>query len=160
MPEHYQWQVQHQLMVTKAEIADVYVFDGAEGLLLEVQPQPETWPRIHAAWDEFMRCVREAQAPPLTARDTRIRDDPEWLSAAAAYLELRAAYDELSAKVDEAKAQLTGLASHAKEQGGGVSVTRLWKRGNVDYKRVPGLAAIDLEQYRASAREEIRLSIM
>ena len=56
-----------------------------------------------------MRCVREAQAPPLTARDVRIRDDPEWLSAAAAYLELRTAYDELSAKVDEAKAQLADL---------------------------------------------------
>lgn len=47
LPEHYEWQVQHQLMVTKAEIADVYVFDGTEGLLLEVQPQPDTWPRIH-----------------------------------------------------------------------------------------------------------------
>ena len=98
LPEHYEWQVQHQLMVTKADIADVYVFDGTEGLLLEVQPEPETWPRIHAGWDAFMRCVREAQAPPLTARDVRIRDDPEWLSAAAAYLELRTAYDELSAK--------------------------------------------------------------
>jgi predicted phage-related endonuclease len=36
LPEHYQWQVQHQLMVTKAEIADVFVFDGKEGIQLEV----------------------------------------------------------------------------------------------------------------------------
>jgi len=28
-------------------------------------PQPETWPLIHDAWDEFMRYVRDAQAPPL-----------------------------------------------------------------------------------------------
>jgi len=160
LPEHYQWQVQHQLMVTKAKIADVYVFDGTEGLLLEVQPQPETWPRIHDGWDVFMRWVRETQAPPLTARDGRIRDDPEWLSAAAAYLELRAAYDELSASLDETKAQLTRLASHAKEQGGGVSVTRLWKRGSVDYKRVPALAGVDLEQYRGLAREEVRVAAL
>jgi predicted phage-related endonuclease len=159
LPEHYQWQVQHQLMVTKAEIADVYVFDGAEGLLVEVQPQPDTWQRVHDGWDAFMRYVREAQAPPLTARDTRIRDDPEWLSAAAAYLELRAAYDELSAKCDEAKSELVGLASHAKERGGGISVTRLWKRGSVDYRRVPALATVDLEQYRGPAREETRVQI-
>ena len=158
MPEHYQWQVQHQLMVTKAEVADVYVFDGTEGLLLEVQPQPDTWPRIHDGWDAFMRCVREAQAPPLTARDVRIRDDPEWLSAAAAYLELRTAYDELSAKCDEAKAGLVSLTAHAREHGGGVSVTRLWKRGNVEYKRVPQLAGIDLEGYRGPAREEVRIT--
>jgi len=97
LPEHYELQLQHQLMVTKAEIADVYVFDGAEGLLLEVRPQPNTWPRIHYGWDGFMRFVREAQAPPLTARDVRVRDDPKWLSAAAAYLELRTGYDVLSA---------------------------------------------------------------
>ena len=104
-----------------------------------------------------MRCVCEAQAPPLTARDVRVRDDPEWLSAAAAYLELRAAYDELSAKVDAAKAQLTGLASHAKEQGGGLSVMRLWKRGTVDYKRVPELACVNLEPYRGPLRQETRI---
>ena len=27
LPEHYQWQVQHQLLVTKAEVADVFVFE-------------------------------------------------------------------------------------------------------------------------------------
>jgi putative phage-type endonuclease len=157
LPEHYELQVQHQLHVAGAEVADVYVFDGAEGLLLEVTPQPDVWPRIHAAWDAFMRCVHEAQAPPLTSRDTRIRDDPEWLSAAAAYLELRTAYDALGSGLEEAKAKLVGLANHAKEQGGGVSVSRLWKRGNVDYKRVPELIAVDLEQYRGPPREETRI---
>jgi len=160
LPEHYELQVQHQLRVAGADVADVYVFDGTEGLLLEVQPQPDAWPRIHDAWSGFMRCVRDAQPPPLTARDTRIRDDPEWLSAAAAYLELRAAHDELSAKVDAAKAQLTGLASHAKEQGGRVSVTRLWKRGNIDYKRVPQLNGLNLEPYRGSSRQETRVVVV
>ncbi len=44
-----------------------------------------------------------------------MRDDPEWLNAVAAYLELS---DELCAKCDQSKAQLVSLASHAKEQGG------------------------------------------
>ena len=92
MPEHYQWQIQHELMVTQAAVVEVFVFDGSEGIQLEVTPDPNAWPRIHTAWDAFMHCVTEAQAPPLTARDTRMRDDPERLSAAAAYLELRAAH--------------------------------------------------------------------
>ena len=159
LPEHYEWQVQHQLMVTKAEIADVYVFDGTEGLLLEVQPQPDTWPRIH----DGVGCIHALRARGTGAAADRarlrVRDDPEWLSAAAAYLELRTAYDELSAKVDAAKAGLVGLTAHAKEQGGGVSVTRLWKRGNIEYKRVPELAGVDIEQYRTPPREEVRLSL-
>ena len=32
LPEHYQWQVEHQLMVAKAEVADVFVFDGVDGI--------------------------------------------------------------------------------------------------------------------------------
>ncbi len=160
LPEHYQWQVEHQLMVTKAALADVFVFDGTNGVLLEVVPDESRWSRIHAAWDEFARFVTEAQAPPLTDRDTRIRDDPEWLSAAAAYLELRASHDELSTKLDEAKSQLLGLVSHAKEEGGGLAVTRLWRRGNIDYKRVPALAGIDLETYRSAPRQETRVTII
>jgi len=60
--------------------------------------------------------------------------------------------------LDDAKDALMGLASHAKEQGGGLSVTRYWKKGAVDYKRVPELAGIDVEQYRAASREEVRIT--
>ena len=159
VPEHYGYQIQHQMMVAGAEVADFYVFDGTEGLLLEVKPQPETWPQIHAAWDTFVQCVNEGQPPALTARDTKTRDDAEWLSAAAAYLEAKRAADTTGVALDDAKATLVGLADHAKEQGGGVSVTRLWRRGNVEYKRVPELAGVDLEQYRGAAREEVRVTI-
>jgi len=40
LPEHYAWQVQHQLMVTKAAVADVFVFDGGEGVVFRVAPDP------------------------------------------------------------------------------------------------------------------------
>jgi len=89
-----------------------------------VTPEPSAWPRIHAAWDEFARYVREAQAPPLSDRDTRRRDDPEWLSAAAAYLELRTAYDVLSARYDEVKARHVDHGfSRGKQKGLGASLT-------------------------------------
>ena len=51
------------------------------------RPDPSTWPRIHAAWDTFMRCVTTRSPPPLSKGDVRERDDPEWLAAAAAFLE-------------------------------------------------------------------------
>jgi len=152
LPEHNQWQVQHQLMVTKADIADVYIFDGSVKVVFPVAPDESAWPRICSAWEAFARFVAEAQAPPLTDRDTRIRDDPEWLSAAAAYLAAKRAADTVAKAFDEAKSQLVGLAAHAREQGGGVSVSRFWKKGAVEYKRVPELASVDLEQYRCALR--------
>lgn len=160
LPEHYRWQVQHQLMVAGAEVADVFVFDGNEGLLLEVTPDPASWPAVRSAWDVFAGFVAKDEPPPLGERDVRIRDDAEWLEAAAQYRGLRTKYDELSTAVDVAKAKILGLASHAKEQGGGVALTRLWKRGTIEYKRVPDLSLIDLEQYRSAGREEIRLTVL
>ena len=59
---------------------------------------------------------------------------------------------------DEAKAQLVRLTSHAKEQGGGVSVTRFWKKGAIEYKSIPGIAELDVERYRAAPREEVRIT--
>ena len=43
MPEHYYWQVQHQLMVSAANVAHLYVFDGKEGVLLEQEAKPADW---------------------------------------------------------------------------------------------------------------------
>ena len=61
--------------------------------------------------------------------------------------------------VDQAKQRLIGLASHTKEEGGGVAITRFWKRGNIEYKRIPALTGIDLDAYRGPDREEIRVLI-
>lgn len=108
LPEYYAWQVQHQLMVTQADVADLYVFDGTEGVIFPVAPDASSWPRIHAAWEEFAHYVKDAQAPPLTDRDTRLRDDPEWLSAAAAYLEAKRTADTGATALDGAKATLVG----------------------------------------------------
>jgi len=49
-------------------------------------------------------CVTSKNPPPLTDRDTLLRDDPEWLSAAAAYLELRTEHEVLSTRLEESTA--------------------------------------------------------
>jgi len=157
LPEHYFWQVQHQLMVAGAALAHVYVFDGTEGVLLEQAPQPERWEAIRQGWDAFMRCIAEDTAPALTARDTRERGDEAWRSAAAAYLQAKRQAEVSAAAADEAKAALVALASHPSESGCGVSVSQFWKKGAVDYKRVPALKGVDLEAYRKESRLEVRV---
>jgi hypothetical protein len=50
------------------------------------------------------------------------------------------------------------LAGHPREQGAGVCVTRFWKAGAVDYKRVVELRGVVIEQYRGKGREEVRVT--
>jgi len=159
VPEHYGWQIEHQLMVSGAALAHLYVFDGSEGILLDVTPRPERWREIHTAWEDFIRCIEMDTPPALTDRDKVQRSDPEWKTAAETYMKLKAEADRLAEQLDAAKTALIRLASHPSESGFGVSVTRFWKQGGVDYKKVPELAAVDLDAYRQKGRWETRVSI-
>ena len=158
LPENYFWQVQHQLMVAGAALAHVFVFDGTEGALLEQKPQPERWETIRRDWDAFWKFITQDTAPPLCDRDTREREDKAWRSAAEAYLRAKQEADHSATAAEEAKAALVALASHPSESGAGVSVTRFFKKGAVDYKRVPALKGVDLEAYRKESRMEVRVS--
>src|ERR1035438_10465902 len=145
VPAHYWWQIQTQLMVAGATLAHLYVYDGKEGILLDVKPKPETWRQITKAWDEFQQYLDSDTPPPLTDKDVRLRGDREWLGAASAYIAAKQAADDSAAALDAAKVALIGLASHSSEAGGGVKVTRFWKAGAVDYKKIPELKGVDLE---------------
>jgi hypothetical protein len=136
----------------------VFVFDGTEGVLVEQTPQPDRWLTIRRDWDAFMKFITTDTAPPLCERDTRERDDDAWKSAAEAYLRARQHADHSAAAADEAKGALVALTSHPSESGCGVSVAQFFKKGAVDYKRVPELAGVNLEPFRKESRMEVRVS--
>lgn len=159
LPEHYGRQIEHQLMVAGAARAHLWVFDGTEGILLEVVPRTERWPQIHTAWDAFMHYLESDTPPPLTDRDTLLREDAMWKEAATAYIEAKRAADATEARLDESKAALVRLANHASESGAGVKVSRFRKLGSVDYKKIPELKGVDLDRYRGQGREEVRVTV-
>ncbi len=159
IPEHYGWQIEHQLMVASAARAHFWVFDGTEGILLEVVPQKVRWPRIDRAWSEFMQYLESDTAPPLTDRDTLHRADDIWKEAATAYIEAKRAADAAETRLDESKAALVRLANHTSETGAGVKVSRFHKLGSVDYKKIPELKGVDLDRYRGQSREEVRVTV-
>ena len=159
VPAHYWWQIEHQLMVSGAAMAHLYVFDGTEGLLLEVKPKPEVWPLITKAWEEFQKYLDSDTPPPLTDKDVRLREDQEWSIAAKAYIAAKSQADVTAAALDTAKAALIALVLHTSESGAGVKVTRFWKAGSVEYKKIAVLKGLDLEQYRGKAREEVRITV-
>jgi putative phage-type endonuclease len=158
VPVYYLAQIQHQLMVSGAELAHLWVYDGQQGLLREVTPDSGYAERIRAAWDAFAVFLDGDTPPPLADADSRRRDDADWHQAAKAYQAAKAEADQAAARLEAARSVLVGLARHPKEVGAGVAVTRFWKTGSVDYKKVVELKGVDLEHYRGKAREEVRIS--
>ena len=124
---HYYWQVQHQLLVTGADKADFYVFDGESGIVVEILPKPEDFQQLQAAWDDFWVFISTDSPPPLTPMDTVVRCDLDWQSAAEDYITKKLAAEEISKAVDQAKTKLANLAQHNNERGFGVAVCKFWK---------------------------------
>ena len=157
VPAYYGIQVQHQLMVSGADTAHLWVFDGNQGILHAIERDATVMERIRAGWEDFQQYLAGDIPPPLTEADTVMRHDAAWASAAAAYTQVKRDADALAERLEAARQTLVSLAQHPKEQGAGVSVTRFWKQGNVDYKKVPQLQGLDLSPYRGKARQEVRV---
>lgn len=157
IPPHYQAQIQHQLMVSGAATAHFWVYSEAGGLAMEVQRDQDAIDQLRSAWNAFQVFLDTDSPPPLTDADTVLRGDADWAAAAAAYKTAKRLADDASAALDHARLSLSSLAVHAREHGAGVSVTRFWKSGAVNYKAVPALRGVDLTQYRGKPREEVRV---
>ena len=84
VPAHYVAQIQHQLMVSGAGQAHLWVFDGERGLLHVVEPDTVAMQAIRTAWDTFAVFMDTDTPPPLVEADTVHRDDAQWAEAAQA----------------------------------------------------------------------------
>lgn len=158
VPNHYAAQIQHQLMVSGAKLAHLFVFDGTHGILRPMEPIDHAFQRIRDGWDWFQVFLDTDTPPPLTDSDTVIREDDDWAVAAQSFAQAKQAADVADEAVTKAREALVALARHPREQGAGVSVTRYWKAGNVAYAKIPALQGLDLGQYRGKAREEVRVT--
>jgi hypothetical protein len=127
---------------------------------ITVRRDEEQMQRIRDGWAEFQTYLVSDSPPPLTEKDSALRADAEWSHAAQAYLQAKSAVDAADEVLETARKALVGLARHPREQGAGVSVVRLWKAGNVDYKKVPQLQGVDLSRYRGQGREEVRVTVV
>lgn len=158
IPDHYSVQIQHQLMVSGAALAHLWVFDGEYGLLSPIERDETVMQRIREGWNLFQGFLDSDTPPPLTDADTLIRGDAEWADAALAYTHAKQAAERADAVLVQARDALVELAKHPREQGAGVLVTRYWKAGNVAYAKIPELKGLDLNGFRGKAREEVRVT--
>ncbi|MCX7167745.1 MAG: YqaJ viral recombinase family protein [Rhodocyclales bacterium] len=159
VPAYYAAQIQHQMMVSGASEAHLWVYVGNEGLLLTLHRDEPAMEAIRGAWDTFSQYLDGEAPPPLADADSVQRDDPAWGDAAAAFVAAKRNADSADEALDAARQRLVDLAKNPRETGSGVSVVKLWKTGNVDYKKVPELRGVDLDRYRGKGREEVRVTV-
>lgn len=162
-PEHYLWQVQQQLLCSRAKLARFVVFhaDGeqiTDAIHCDVLPNAQMAAAIRRAWAQFFEYLDSDTPPPLTERDVREREDAEWAAAAQAWREAKQRLDEASKAEKAARETLIRLAGEQSTKGAGVTATRYFVNGSADYRRAAEDAGVDLSKYQKPGRWQWRLT--
>lgn len=83
-------------------------------------------------------------------------NDLQWRTAASRYRIAKLKFDRASLEEQYARDELQKLATARRTYGCGTEVLRSFRRGSIDYSRVPELRGIDLEPYRKRPVEVVQ----
>ena len=143
-------QMQHQMMVTGIKLCYFLVWDAVaqEGIVTTVEADPAMWETIRQAWDGFWPTLGQ-------------RDDTAWVKAAASYREAKAIADAAADNAETARKALLALDVGDYSAGGGVTVQKISRAGNINWQAVKKahLQSVDLEAYRGKASEYYKVEV-
>ena len=151
LPEYYQDQIQHQLLVTGAEKAFYYSYDGKDGICIEVMPDPGFKSRFMNKAREFWKSVAFNEPPPLEDSDYKdMSENPAWYALATEYRKINEQIKALEEKKESYRKEILKLCDDQNCLGEGIKVIKTTMRGRVDYDAIPEIKGINLDKYRKS----------
>lgn len=158
IPEKYKPQLQHQLEVTGLLKGYYFSFDGQSGKVIEVYRNEKYVVDLIKREQQFWACLQNLEAPNLIERDYLDKDDELWVAASNSWLNCHIALEELKAKEEELRETIICMSGKSNAKGAGIKLSRVLRKGNVDYKIIPQLQGINLDQYRKSPIEMWRIT--
>lgn len=141
------WQMQAQLLISGAFVCHYLAADDSgRAAHSQIYPDPEAFKAILAATDGFMKRVRSGEIPEPGERDW-VQVDAEML--AEEYVKLEQMIEKATADQklirEKILAKCKGIT---RARAGALTVTVSVRKGNIDYKKVPQLEGLNLDQYR------------
>lgn len=158
IPFKYIPQLQHQLEVTGLEKGYYFSFDGQCGKVIEIYRDDKYVEGLIKREKQFWMCVQNFEQPKLCDRDYLEKDDEIWLAASFSWLKCHQELENLKAKEEELRETLICLSGKSNVKGGGIKLSKIIRKGMVDYKSIPEIQNVDLERYRKSAIESWRIT--
>lgn len=158
VPTKYYPQLQHQIEVCQIDSIYYLSFDGEDGVILKVEKDLAYISQMLQKQEHFWNLVNTFQAPDLCDADFENRNDDIWLEAAAEWIDIQKRLRALQDREDELRELIGSMAKDKNCQGGGIKVTKVLRRGAVDYSKIPEIQGIDLEQYRRANTQFFKIS--
>lgn len=159
IPAHYQPQLQHQMYVCGLDHMYYFSFDGTDGVVVDVDFDKDYTEELIEEEKKFYECLQLKIAPEPSDRDYYETTDPLWLSDAQDLKYTRDQLKYLQEREEAIKQRMILSAGGIATRGGGVSLSPITRRGNVDYSKIPALKGLDLEPYRKPATTSWRVNV-
>ena len=156
-PPQYYWQIQQQMFVADANEAMLFIYDARDKshLQIAVPRNDADIELLLEKWTEFWALLESGE---MKGDGVLQRKDVEFTSVANEWTKANALLAEAKERVDEARGRLIDLSGDRDCEGGGVRVTQAERKGNINYKKVPSLDGVDLEQYRGKSSSYFRVA--
>lgn len=152
VPPKYYAQIQHQLELLfnlyGINIHQYVSHHKDDMAIVEVERDPLYIKKMLSKEGSFVESVESFTAPMLTDRDYRTIEDPALLSKAREMAEILPKLDALEKRKKELRADLIKGCSGYNSQVGGIKLSKVVSKGNVDYKSIPEIQSVNLDLYR------------
>lgn len=160
IPEKYKPQLQHQLACLDCEKIHYFSFRENEGILVEVEYDEDyindLYDQESIFWDKVLNLV----APSMIPKDFKdMGTSQEWQEIAERMIERQPKLKSLTEEDKTDRALLIQMAGKCSAVGHGVKASKIVRKGSVNYKSIPELIGVDLEEYRKNPIETWRLDI-
>jgi putative phage-type endonuclease len=151
IPEYYQWQMIHQDLVCPTDRSYFMVYlPPNKYRLIPVSSTPEQRQQLLETWEKFWF--------------SEIK--PDWievdLKTEPAYLAAKLLFDQAERSLEKAKQAVIEEASALgkKVRSRNIEVQTITRKGSVNYKKIPELKGVDLDQYRGKDSEYTTVKVI
>jgi putative phage-type endonuclease len=159
VPEKYYPQLQHQLACLGHEKIHYFSYKEGDSVLLTVDRDDEYIARMIEEEKKFWGYVLGFSPPPMSQGDViDLSDDADWNKLSKEWLSVNEQIAWLEEQEKALREALISKTAGKNSKGCGVALSKVVRKGNVDYGKIPELAGVDLEPYRKKASESWRIT--
>lgn len=158
IPDYYICQMQHQMFCAGLDSIWYYSFDGENGIQIDVKRDNKYIENLLEKELEFYKCMKEFIPPPMTEKDWLIRGDSDWLSLSERYLSVKYQLRNLEEEEKTLRHALVNLSTGKNCIGGGLKLSKIIRKGSIDYKIIQELKSIDLDIFRSDPTVSYRIT--
>lgn len=159
VPEEYTWQLYHIFNVMPDLDRIMYLSYHSSGhVMVDFKRDTVKQKLLLDAQVKFMECMNTFTPPELCDKDYRSREDSIWKELVGQVTDAQEMVKGWTDELEKRRLRLIEESGQSNTTGAGVRLTKVMRRGSIDYAAIPELLGVNLDLYRKRPSESWRIT--